>query len=367
LQPDEVTVDGDGMSLVLNLAAAPFSTQQRPAQPTVTAPMGPRAGDLPHSRDLELGIAPGVLQALSGMIVDANAARIDVRDMPEPQFALLGDRAELCRVLPELSRSAPELQVRTELNLVTPFIVQRGDARQRVQFTSTDDPPTSTSEPAPAAQVAGASGDTLAAEFEIPRVIVSVLVRDNAAAADWRQYAAFDVRLRQAAVVGLACDGNHPCRAELAWAGEPVIDVSGGYVGAAPSADQAVDRQRLSQLVKDGWVAWTKKDTKKQGEIPDLTVGDARLRIESLTWRGTDMIARYGTPDTRITNSGTRLVDYAVRSPFSAWGPRRQLKPGQTDLYETASQLIVRRFPEPIESALTVSVGGELDLGSEAE
>jgi len=61
------------------------------------------------------------------------------------------------------------------------------------------------------------------------------------------------------------------------------------------------------------------------------------------------------------------LIDYAVRRPFSGWSPRRQLKPGAADVYDSPSALIVRRFPQPVESATTVPVGGELDLASHAQ
>lgn len=367
LQPDDISVDGDGMSLALNLAAAALNSQQRPGQPTVTAPMGPRAGELARSRDLELGIAPGVLQALSGMIVDADAARIDVRDMPQPQFALLGDRSELTRVLPELARGAAGLQLRTELDLAAPFVVQRGAIATPIQFTSTDDAATPEGEPSTPALPGGNAGESLHADFEIPQLVVRVLARDDDAQADWRPYATFDVRLRQSAIVELACDGRHPCRAQLSWAGEPDIDVAGGYVHATASAAESVNHERLADLLKDGWRAWTNKDALVQGEVPDLTLGDARLRIQALNWRDSEMVARYGTPDTRITNSGTRLIDYAVRSPYSDWGSRRQLKPGQTDVYAVHSRLIVHRFPEPVENALDAPVGGELDLASPAQ
>lgn len=353
LQPDAISVDGDGMSLVLNLAAASFNAEPRTGGPIVTRPMGPQAAELPHSRALELGIEPGVLQALSGMIVDAHAAHIDVRDMPEPEFALLGDRAELNRILPELARRDDALEVRTELDLAAPFVVERADSADTVQFTSTagnaapGDPP-----------------DTLRADFEIPRLIVAIHVRDRTLGPDWRPYAEFDVRLAHSAALQLNCGGSRQCQAELRWTGQPTIDVAGGYVDATADANAAIDRRRLAELVNNCWSAWTDGGAVLQGEIPDLSLGDARLRIETLQWRGAELVARYRTPETHITNSGSRLIDYAVRGPYSDWSPRRQLQPGETDVYAVPSSLLVRRFPEPANAAIQVPVGGELDLAA---
>jgi len=359
LQADEVSVDADGLTLVLGLTAAAFKSQRAPDQPRVTAPMGPHAADVPRSRNLELGIAPDVLQELSGMIVAANAARIDVRDMPEPEFAALANRQELNQILPALAQLGDSVEIRTVLNLAAPLVVERSEPAGSVQFTSTaPDDSGSGSDVTTSAEVS--------AHFEIPRLLVTVLTRDVAGPSDWKKFAEFDVRLMQSAAVRLMFEGHQRRMAHLGWTGAPDVSVSGVYSGGQPDGDSTINRARLAELIENCWLAWTGGEEINQ-EVPDLVLGSAHLRINSLAWRGSELVAGYSTPETRITNSGSRLIDYAVRRPFSAWSPRRQLKPGASDVYESSSALIVRRFPQPVESATTVPVGGELDLAAESK
>jgi hypothetical protein len=325
--------------------------------------MGPHAVDVPRSRNLEVGIAPGVLQSLSGMIVAADAAQIDVRDMPEPEFAALADRQELNRILPALAQRGDAIRVRTVLNLAAPLVVERAEPAGSLQFTSIAPHPAAAVEsPAPA-------GHTLAevsAHFEIPRLLVTVLTRDATGKSDWQRFAEFDVRLMQSASLRLTVEGHRRRTAHLGWTGAPDVAVSGSYSGTDSSEDASIDRARMAELVENCWLAWTGSEEVNE-DVPDLVLGSAHLRIDSIAWRGTELVASYKTPETRITNSGTRLIDYAVRRPFSDWSPRRQLQPGESDLYESPAELIVRRFPQPVESATTVPVGGEFDLGAPAK
>ncbi|MBL8850796.1 MAG: hypothetical protein JNG89_14035 [Planctomycetaceae bacterium] len=364
--PEEVLVDDSGLSLVLGLAAAPLNDAQAAAAPVVLPPLGPAAAELPHTQTLELGVASGVLEALSGMIVDSHAAHIDVRDMPEPEFALLADRAELVRILPELARLGDDIEVRTELDLAAPLIVQRSEFVESVQFTSAGNAPSRSADSLEKSAPAEADINSLAARFEIPRLVVSILVRDRAASREWRPYAKFDVRLTHSAKLHLALDGHAGRMVELKWSGAPAIEVAGGYLNAPADWDAAVDRGRLAMLVGDCWRAWTGSETVLRQDVPDLVLGTAHLRIDTIQWRGVELVASYRTPETRITNSGTRLIDYAVRGQYSPWGPRLQLKPGETKVYSSTSALIVRRYPEPESTAITVTVGSELDLAAPA-
>jgi poly(3-hydroxybutyrate) depolymerase len=366
LQADEVSVDGDGLTLVLGLTAAAFKSQPAPEQPRVTQPMGPHAVDVPRSRNLELGIAPEVLQELSGMMVAANAAQIDVRDMPEPEFAALANRQELNTILPALAPRGDAVQVRTVLNLAAPLVVERAELAGSLQFTSTapnassivaPSAPNLPAEPAPA---------EVSAHFEIPRLLVTVLTRDAAGSSDWQRFAEFDVRLMQSASVRLTAEGHQRRTVHLGWTGAPDVAVAGAYIGAPSNEDAGIDRDRLAKLVENCWLAWTGGEEGNE-DVPDLVLGSAHLRINSIAWRGSELVASYNTPEIRITNSGSRLIDYAVRRPFSDWSPRRQLKPGASDLYESPSALIVRRYPQPVQSAITVPVGGELDLAGSAK
>lgn len=362
IQPEEIAVDGDGLSLVMRVEAAPFRGRQHPLQPQVTAPMGPHAEELTRRSGLELGISPGVLQSLSSMVVDARAAHIDVRDMPEPEFRQLADRAELTRILPELAALDERIEVRTDLNLTAPLVVERADVVKAVQFTSAVDT-RSDSKDAQAAELPGKTEpEPLAARFEIPELQVSVMTRDPAASSRWQEFAMFNVQLAHQVGLQLSQPGHQQRIVRLSWSGQPNIQVVGGYANSSAERDQSVDRAYLGDLIGDCWNAWTGGEAVIEQEIPDLVLGTSRLRIEDLNWRTTELTARFHTPQTRITNTGPRLIEYAVRGPYSGWSRRYQLLPGETDIYASPSGLIVRRYPQPAAAAIELTVGGELDL-----
>lgn len=363
LQPEEVAVDRDGLTLVMGLSAASLRSAQKPREPIIAAARGPHAAEVPASRNLVFGIAPQVLQELSGLVVRANAARIDVRDMPEPEFRLLGDRRELNRILPQLEQLGDAVEVRTELDLAEPFVVERAEPAELLQFTAAVCEQLSGLRPAVVATPTEQAADEIDAHFEIPRLIVTVLIRERAAATGWQPFATFDVRLMHSAAVRLIAADHQRRTAQLAWTGAPDLVVKGGYVGPQARQNAVIDETRLGELVRNCWLAWT-GDAAVEEDIPDLVLGSAHLRIDGISWRGPELVARYQTPETWIRNSGHRLVEYAVRRPLSNWGPRRQLKPGDFDVYESSSALIVRRFPSPVESAITVPVGGEIDLAA---
>lgn len=358
LVPEDVSVDADGLTLVMGLAAAAIDETHRTEAPVVCRPMGPPAADVPRSRTLEIAIAADVLQALSGMVVEAHAARIDVRDMPEPEFARLGDLAELTRVLPALARFGEAVEVRTELDLAAPFVVRRLEATGAVQYASTEAElhPSATEAPS-----ATAPGDILAAQFEIPRLVVTVQVRERGTKAEWTPYARFDVRLTHTAALLLTPVEQQRRVARFVWTGDPVVKVTGGYLSRA-DAEAAVDRERLGELIADCWRAWTSEGPQIEKPVPDVVVGTAHLRLQTIDWHDSELVARFVTPTTRITNTGSRLIQYEVRGPFSRWSPRYQLGPGESHEYDVSAALTVRRLPLGIAAPVQVPVGGELDL-----
>ena len=362
VQPEEIVVDGQGLSLVLGIEAAPFRNQPHPSQPLVTAPMGPHAAELRNRSGLEIGVSPGVLESLSSMVVNANAAHIDVRDMPEPEFRLLADRAELTRILPALATLEECVELRTELNLTAPLVVERADIAAGVQFTSVDERTLAAAD-TPATLTPDVSAPhPLAARFEIPDLEVTVMTRDPSADQRWNKFAVFDVQLDHEVRLQLSATGHQKRVVRLSWNDDPQIQVAGGYADSSTQAADPVDRQHLGKLVHDCWNAWTGGDTVINEEVPDLVLGTSHLRIDSLAWRDAILTARFQTPQTRIVNSGPRQIEYAVRSPFSPWSPRYRLQPGESDVFSSQAALTVRRFPQPIDAAIEIPVGSEFDL-----
>lgn len=355
LQFEELQVDADGISVVAGLEAAPLNIVEAPAEPHVLPPLGPAVADVPQARNLEISFAPGILEAVSTMMVEAHVARIDVRDMPEQEFALLGDRNELARIFPELEQMGRDVEFRTELDVAAPFAVTRGDdGTTPVQFTASGDGAVGAEETGAVLALPNLARDRsrINVRFRLPRVLVNVEMRD-ATAQGWSEYASFDVSLAQTAAIQLARTGDGRRVVRVEWLDAPDIQVQGGRV-AVTGMDE-VHKEHLAELLTGCWNAWTAKSTQEESEVPDVEVGDARLRMEGIGWVGTQLVADLASPPTRIVNTGRKPLFYEVKGPITPWSRTLELSPGEEHEYETPYPLIFR--PRNQSEEQTVPVG----------
>ena len=335
-QLDDLAIDEDGISLSLDVAAAAINTLQAPREPKVVSPIGPVVGAIPHSRQLEIAIAPGLLEPLSQLLVDADAARIDVRDLPETQFAALSDPAQVADLLPDLKRFGSGLEVRTKLVLAAPFRIEQGGAL-----------------PPAAAQISS----RLNARLHIPALALRLSIRTSGKLPEWTPYAEFQVDLGQDAAVELRRPAETQRTLQFAWEGDAEIHVSGRFVDAAHVVDPAIDLEHVAAILRAGWTAWTEDAAQTQVAVPDVAVGTAALRIEQLGWRDALIVAGFATPVTRIANFGPQALEYEVRGPFSPWSDIQRLPAGRTSDYEVPYPLAFRRRDQRDEPPLTLPVG----------
>ena len=366
LQFEELQVDANGISVVAGLEAAALTIAEAPAEPRVLPALGPAVADVPRARSLEVSFAPGILEALSTMVVEAHVARIDVRDMPDQEFAALGDRTELARIFPELEQMGRDVEFRTELDVAAPFAVSRDDDDNitPVQFTASG---------AGDGGVAADTGAILAlptlardrsricVRFHLPRVLVNVEMR-AAAAAGWTEYASFDVSLAQTAAIQLARTGDARRVVRIEWLDQPEISVQGGRVAATDMND--VHREHLAELLHECWTAWTAKSTQQESEVPDLEIGDARLRMEGIGWEETQLVVELDSPPTRIVNTGRRTLLYEVKGALTPWSRTLELSPGKEHEFETPYPLIFRPRNQPEEQWVPVGTRFEYGGGS---
>ncbi len=362
LQFEELLVDTEGISVVAGIAAAPLNIVGAPAEPRVLPPLGPAAADVPRVRSLEISFAPGILEALSTMMVEEHVARIDVRDMPEPEFASLGQRTELSRIFPELEQMDDGVQFRTELDVAAPFAVTRGDNETTpVQFTASGDGSVTAEETGAILALPNLARDRsrINVRFHLPRVLVNVEMHDPAATAGWTQYASFDVSLAQTASIQLArtADARRVVRVE--WLDEPEIMVQGGRLGAAP--DDVTHHEHLAELLSECWSAWTSKSTQDESDVPDLEIGDSRLRMEGIGWEGTQLVAELASPPTRIINTGRRPLYYEVRGAMTPWSRTIKLGPGDEHEFETPYPLMFRPRNQSEEQTIPVGTTFQYD------
>jgi predicted esterase len=338
-QLDDLAIDEGGISLSLDVAAAAINTLQPPREPKVVAPIGPSAGEVPRSRQLEVAIASGLLEPLSQLLVDADGAHINVRDLPEAQFAVLADPVQMAEMLPDLKRFGADVELRSEFILTGPFRIER---RHDVHL-----PPTPHS--------------SISAGLHVPSLTVLLSIRTGPTA-DWTPYAELQIDVDQRAVVDLQQPDPGRRMLQFAWDGNAEVQVRGHFIDAARVSDESIDVVRMESILRAGWAAWTADATQAAVVVPDVAVGSARLRIEQIGWRNALIAAGFATPGTRITNLGPSALDYEVRGPFSPWSDVDHLPPGETREYDVPYPLTFRRRDQRSESPLTLPLGSHTEF-----
>lgn len=335
-QLDDLSIDADGISLSLDVAAAAIDALRVPREPRVVSPIGPRACDVARSRDLQIAIAPGLLEPLGQLLVDAGTAHIDVRDLPDGQFAALADPVRVAELLPDLKRMGSGCEVRSELSLAAPFRIERAG---RI------------------ANVSVADESSLRTRLYIPDVAFVLSVRNAAEQADWSAYAEFRVDLAQQAAVELLSPTYDQRALHFSWEGEPDVSVTGRFLDPDHVRDATIDVDGLAGIIRQGWGAWTEDARQSQVPFPDVKVGSATLRMESLDWNGELILGGFATPTTRLVNLGPRSLEYEVRGPFSPWSATERLAPGQACIYTASYALRFRRRDRREEPPLTLPLG----------
>ncbi|MCA9060841.1 MAG: dienelactone hydrolase family protein, partial [Planctomycetaceae bacterium] len=124
--PETVSTDKTGVTIRLGMAAANPTAQPLTFR-KASASGEPAAYDensFADGNSLQLKIQAGVMEPLSQLLVESRAARINVLDIPGDAFAGLTDRAALSAILPELGTWPEETELRTELILRRPFLME---------------------------------------------------------------------------------------------------------------------------------------------------------------------------------------------------------------------------------------------------
>ena len=360
LRLDDLSVDGDGLTLVLAMIAAPSHRGLAPQHPVVVDPIGPAAKDVPRGRALEIGVAPDLLEPLSAMAVAGGAARIDLRDMPDSAFVKFADRGELARIIPELAQIPSDTEIRSEIMLGGPFTVEQIKVETSVvEFPTTLDPgPDETS-----------SDNSMFSEqihgmFHLHRGSVLLSVR-NAETDPWALYARFDVDLKQLASVEMQHYGDRR-RIRFAWEGDPKMLVTANYGDRLAVNPATVDLDHFKLLMHECWNAWMADTPQTFADLPDLNLATARLRLEDIASADSLMIARYLTPPIFISNHKDDEIAYQVRGPHSPWSRILTLPPGKTHRYDVPYSLELRRTGTRYRFTPTpIPLGTRFDFGTQ--
>ncbi len=337
---DDVSVDDEGISLVLDVSAAPVIAGMPPGEPRRVSPLGPPASEVPRSRDLQVGIAEGFLEPLAQMLIDADAARISVADLPDEQFASLADPARLVDVIPDLRRFGSDVRVRTELSLAAPFSLG----------------------PSSDSAASGVEGQSLNVSFRVPQLRLQVALQQASEPGEWQPYAELELGLTQQVVAHLQRPASDRRALQLEWSGALETRADGRLLVADNGTDPTIHAERLAGMFRDAWRSWTTQQPDGDMQIPDVGLGGCVVRLNDVHWAGPQIVATFRTPATQIVNRGGAAVQYEVRGPYSAWGRPRSLAPGEVHEYDVPYPLTVRRWSDTSSPPATFPVGSVVVL-----
>ncbi|MBX3449179.1 MAG: prolyl oligopeptidase family serine peptidase [Planctomycetaceae bacterium] len=313
LWPQEIRTDASGINLVMGLTAAAYD-HRKPKEPRVARVEGATLNRLSDSGDLEVSLAPGILQPLTELVVDRDLARIDVLDAPNQSFAKLADRTFLEEVIPAV-KSLPES---TEL---------------RAEFAMRE----------PMEAGSSAAGGPFA--FRLPRSQLMVSTRE-AGQKKWTPFAEFTLSISQPVSPELLKPAFDRRQIKLAWAENPEVTVSGKLFGAAEGSDASLNTDRFKEEFVSAWKQWTSAAPAADSEVPDIVFGPTRLRLQGLEWNAPLVAARFATPGVRVTNLAEVPFTYETKGPYSGWGGPYTLKTGESHQFDIAYDLTYRRVTD---------------------
>jgi len=132
--PQEVSTDEAGISVVLGLTAAAVTPESAPDKPSRQVVTDVTAQDITKTTDLQVSVAPNMLEGLTKLLVAADVAKINVLDIPDAAFAGLADRAALTRAIPELASLDPEVELSAVLHLADSITIGENKEADGMQF-----------------------------------------------------------------------------------------------------------------------------------------------------------------------------------------------------------------------------------------
>jgi hypothetical protein len=322
---------------------AAIHTSQPPGAPPRITPIGKLAGKVPESKHLQLGIAPEILGPLTKLLIDADAARIHVQDIPGTSFDPLVDAKSLGEIIPDLKAYGDDVEIWCELVLAEPMAVNNVEGE------------------------GNEGGDHKTLEFEIPRVLISMAIKTDPSEREWTPYAEFDVRIAQQAQTMLVASQTRTPALKLAWSGTPKIEVSGRFAPGYSPKNSQLNVQEIQRILQQGWKGWTQSGPLSQTTIPDVTFGLARLRLSEFDWSPPYLNIGFGVPAVRIFNSSNAPLVYEVKGPTSGWGGPYTLEAGKKHEYQAAYPLTYRRRAEGRSVMYTLDAGTSFEFRAPQE
>ncbi len=331
VRPEDISVDKDGVSVVLGIVASSIDPKGPPAVPKLVQITPMNANVIDKTASLGVGIAPNILAPMTQMMVDANVAKIHVLDIPEASFAKFINLEAMTEVFPELKRHGDDVRLWTELSLAKPISVTTGAQANEMLF-------------------------------QMPELRLSVLMKPTKETPQWKPLAEIRINVEQATTPKLVKIDRQTRLFNLEWSGEPRIKVETAFDKDYQPANKEVGQAALDQLVLTSWRGWVGHGPVAQMPISDIEIGITKVRLDSVDWKAPMLLVNFTAPGVKITNSSTVAFSYETKGPFSDWGGPYTLEPGKSHEYPIAYPLIYRQKKDGESPAYTLPPGSHSEF-----
>ncbi len=345
--PETITADENGISLIAGLTIAsinPFDAQKPFQQRPDTSSLVFKRSDesrislaqLPLDKAMHLVVAPRILGSLTELYANSDLTKLDLQDIPEPLFSRLADRATLQEIIPDLKQFGESLLVRSTLRILRPLDVKGADNT-------------------------GTTG-AKSFEFQLPVAQVTVSIKSGPDQEQWQPCATFDLKVSEQVKAELLKPNHEQRVISLNWLSAADVTGTGRFAETYKATDSSLNADRYVELFKESWAAYCANLKTATTDAPDISVGQAKLRMFDFEWKSPVLDVSYHIARIKLTNLSDQPFTYETKAPTSSWGAPLTLKPGASHEFEIPYPLTYRRNLSGGSEIYTLPVGSHSEF-----
>jgi poly(3-hydroxybutyrate) depolymerase len=321
--PESVTTDGNGVSILLGMAAAAPTRQPLPFRRVSATPFGESVAD--DQATLQLKVNPETLEPLSALLVESKAARINVLDIPGESFVPLVTRDALAPAIPALADFPSDVQIQTELVLVQPLaLTGRQPAEQDAAKSKTDH-------------------NSGVLSLRAPKLAMVISVRESAASETWNPVATFDCSVEQQIRATVSELRNASDLKLVPGADAELLVQSGQQTGDGERAASDAENLAFQNLLTRAWSEWINGQSFADTVIADLDFQKTRLRLYDIQFAPGAVTAGFDILPISIHNLADSTLRYELKEPMTGWSKTHTLDPGESHEYDVDYSVTWRR------------------------
>ena len=335
--PEQIVTDENGISLVVGLTAGSLNPFGPAPVLKRVAPAGVTLAQMARDKALHVTAAPQILGPLTQMVVDADQAKLDLLDIPEPLFVELADRATLQKLIPDLKRHGEGLQVRSTLRVTSPLSVGEPS-----QSATTDGPKPF--------------------EFKLSGLTVEIQIKTDSAQSQWQKCAAFDLQVSEQVRASLQSPSHEQRQLRLDWLPVSSVTGTGRFAEGYEAKDKTLIAEPYITQFRESWRAYTQGAKVSATDVADVTLGTSKLRLHEVNWNAPVIDVSFHLARIKLSNLSQETFKYETKAPTSGWGETLTLKPGDSHEFELPYPLTYRRNGAKGPEVYTLVVGSHSEF-----